>query len=125
MTLILDAGALLAIERGDRDLMAVVKIERLEGRTVLTHGGVVGQVWRGGARQANVARALAALDVRAIDEDLGRQAGILLGMAGGSDVIDAAVVLLARDGDEIITSDVGDLEMLAAVSGRHVELIPI
>lgn len=125
MTLILDAGALVAIERGDRDLMAVVKIERLEGRTVLTHGGVVGQVWRGGARQANVARALAALDVRAIDEDLGRQAGILLGMAGGSDVMDAAVVLLARDGDEIITSDVGDLEMLAAVSGRHVELIPI
>lgn len=42
-----------------------------------------------------------------------------------SDVIDAAVVLLARDGDEIATSDLDDLSILAEASGRHWELIPV
>ncbi len=36
--------------------------------------------------------------VIALDEELGRRAGVLLGRAGSSDVVDAAVVLLARDG---------------------------
>ena len=36
---------------------------------------------------------------------------------------DAALVLLAVDGDEILTSDVGDLAPLAKVAGRHVKLI--
>jgi hypothetical protein len=40
-----------------------------------------------------------------------------------SDVVDAAVVLLASDGDEIVTVDRSDIETLAAASGRHVELI--
>ena len=47
---------------------------------------------------------------------------MLLGATGGSDVIDAAVVLLANDGGEIYTSDPGDLEALAAAIGTHVEL---
>jgi len=48
----------------------------------------------------------------------------LLATAGGSDVIDAAVALLAEDGDEIVTSDPHDLTELVAATGRHVELIP-
>jgi hypothetical protein len=40
-------------------------------------------------------------------------------------VIDAALVLLASDGDEIVTSDPADIERLAAVSRRHVELIRV
>jgi hypothetical protein len=47
----------------------------------------------------------------------------LLSAAALSDVIDAAVVLLAQDGDDIVTSDPDDLERLAAAAGRHVELI--
>jgi hypothetical protein len=38
-------------------------------------------------------------------------------------VIDASIVLIAADGDEIITSDPDDLRALAEVSGRHVELV--
>lgn len=38
-------------------------------------------------------------------------------------MIDAALVLLADDGDEIITSDPDDVEPLAMLSGRHLELI--
>lgn len=70
-------------------------------------------MWRGGhGRQANLARLLPGVDVRFLDEELGRRAGVLLGRAGATDVDDAAVVLLAADGDEILTSDPGDLRGL-------------
>ena len=53
---VLDAGAFVAIERGDRDVVALVKRERLADRAPVTNGGVVAQVWRGGrGRQAPVA----------------------------------------------------------------------
>ncbi|CAN5724658.1 hypothetical protein BH20ACT1_BH20ACT1_04830 [soil metagenome] len=48
MTIVLDAGALLAVERGDREVIARIKHERQEDRAPLSHGGVIGQVWRGG-----------------------------------------------------------------------------
>ena len=126
MTIVLDAGALLAIERGDREMWAVYERERAAKRVILTHAGIVGQVWRGGAgRQARLARALQGIDVRAIDDDLGRQAGVLLGRSGSSDVIDAAVVAIAEDGDEIFTADADDLHDLAHAAGKIVELIEI
>ena len=71
----------------------------------------------------SLSQALEGIDVRSLDEELGRAAGRLLAAAGLSDVIDAAVVLLALDGDEIVTADHEDLEILAAASGRHVELV--
>jgi hypothetical protein len=88
-----------------------------------THAGVVGQVWRGGPRQARLSQALDGIDVRALDDDLGRAAGALLGRTGQTDVIDAAVVMLAHDSDDIVTSDRSDLEPMVAATGRHVELI--
>lgn len=125
MSIVLDAGALVAVERGDRDVVALIKRERQAGRAPLTHGGVVGQVWRGGgARQANLARLLPGLEVHAVDEALGMRAGTLLAEAGTADVIDAAVVLLAYDGDEILTSDPHDLAVLAEARGVHVDLLP-
>ncbi len=122
----LDAGALLAVERGDRRTVRAIEIERRAGRISVTHGAVIGQVWRtGGPRQAVLARALAGMRIRPLDEDLGRRAGALLARAGTSDVIDAAVVLLASDGDEILTSDPEDLAVLAAASGTHADLIAV
>lgn len=38
--LVLDAGALVAGERSDRDVIALIKRERLAGRTPITHGGI-------------------------------------------------------------------------------------
>lgn len=123
MSLVLDAGALIALERNERPMWIRLKAAQLEGDVPITHAGVLGQVWRDGARQARLSQALAAIDVRALDEPLGRAAGQLLAAAKRADVIDAAVVLLATDGDEIITLDAADLAALAAASGRHVELI--
>jgi hypothetical protein len=126
VSIVLDAGALVAVERGDRDMVALIKRERRDGRAPLSHGGVIGQVWRGGhGRQATLARLLPGVDVRPLDDDLGRRAGVLLGAAGQADVIDAAVVLLTHDGDEIYTSDPGDLRDLAMAAGLHVDLIPV
>lgn len=124
--LVLDAGAFLAVERGDRDVAALVKRERLAGRVPMTTGGVVAQVWRGGSgRQALLARLLAGVDVVPLDEALGRRAGVLLGASGSSDAIDASVVCLTTDGDDILTADTGDLRVLAEAAGVHVELLPV
>ena len=124
MTLVLDSGALIALERNDRAMWRRLKAAQLGGQIPVTHGGVVGQAWRGqGARQALLAKVLAASDVRPLDEALGRAAGELLAVARRRDVIDAALVLLARDGDHMLTSDPDDLEPLARASGVHVEII--
>ena len=123
MSLVLDSGALVALERNERPMWARLKAAQVAGDLPLTHAAVLGQVWRDGPRQARLAQALAGIDVRPLDEPMGRAAGHLLALSGLSDVIDAGVVLLAADGDEIVTVDREDLEQLAAASGRHVELI--
>ena len=123
MTIVLDAGALIALQRSERPMWVRMKAAREAGEVPLTHGGVLGQVWRSGTRQARLAQALVGIEVRPLDARLGRSAGELLGAAKQADVIDAAIVLLADDGDFIVTSDRDDLRGLAAASGRHVELI--
>ena len=124
MSLVLDSGALIALEKNDRVMWRRLKVALLANSVPVSHGGIVGQVWRGGGpRQALLARALAAVDIRPLDEGLGRAAGHLLARAGTADVFDAALVLLADDGDDIVTSDPEDIEPLAAVLGRHVELL--
>jgi hypothetical protein len=123
VTLVLDSGALVAIERNERSMWARLKAAEVTRELPLTHGGVVGQVWRGGPRQARLARALQGVDVRPLDRALGRAAGELLARTSSSDVIDAAVVLLAADGDDIVTLDRRDFEALVRAAARHVELI--
>ena len=126
MSLVLDSGALIALEKNDRAMWRRLKAALLAKSIPVTHGGVVGQAWRGGGpRQALLARALAGIDVRPLDEGLGRAAGSLLAREGSVDVIDAALVLLADDGDDIVTSDAADLEPLAMRLGRHVELLSV
>lgn len=126
MRLVLDSGALIALERNDRGMWRRLKGALLADQVPVSHGGVVGQVWRaGGPRQALLAKVLSGIEVRALDEALGRAAGGLLARAGLQDVIDAALVLMAEDGDAIVTSDANDIESLAALAGPHVELIHV
>jgi hypothetical protein len=123
MTLVLDSGALIALGRDERPMWTRLKAAQMAGDLPVTHAGVLAQVWRGGPRQARLSQALAGVDVLPLDEPLGRAAGELLGATALSDVIDAAVVLLSTDGDDIVTSDHDDFERLVSASGRHVELI--
>jgi predicted nucleic acid-binding protein len=124
--LVLDTGAFIAVERGDRAVVAQIKRERQRGRAPLTCGGVVAEVWRGGnGRQAPVSLLLAGVKVVPIDDMLGRKAGMLLARSGLSGAIDASVVCLAYDGDDIMTADPADLRILAEAADLHIELLPV
>jgi hypothetical protein len=68
---------------------------------------------------------LPGLDIASLDETLGRSAGILLGRSRTKDVIDAALILLAEDGDLLLTADPGDLETLAAAAKLHVDIVAV
>jgi hypothetical protein len=124
--LVLDTGALIALERRDRAMWRRYAQAQRSSIELSTHGGVVGQAWRGhGSRRALLSMALEGVTVRPLDLALGRAAGELLGAARKKDVIDAAVVLLADDEDRILTCDPGDLEPLAAALGRDIEIVVV
>ena len=54
-------------------------------------------MWRNpDGRQARLARLLRAVDVRSVDEQMGRSAGVLLARTGTDDSIDATVALVAE-----------------------------
>lgn len=126
MNLILDASAFLAVERGDRDVIALAKGALMREVVPLTHGGVVAQVWSGGGpRQARLASFLRAVEIRPLNDALGRQAGVLLARSGTSDPIDAALVCLAADDDRVLSSDSDDLKSLAEAADLHVDLVPV
>lgn len=126
MSLLLDTGALISLERNDPDTWAFFRHARGTGRTLLTHGGVVAQVWRGGVgRQARLATALRGTRVAPLDDDLGRSAGMLLARSGLQDAIDAALIALCNHGDEILTSDPDDLAALAEAARLDVDVIPV
>ena len=126
MKLVLDAGALIALERNDRSMWRRLKSALLANQIPVTHGGVIGQAWRGGGPRSTVlAKALAGVDVRALDEALGKYSGELLARSKRTDVIDAALVLLASDGDMIVTSDPKDIQPLAIAAERIVDLIEV
>jgi hypothetical protein len=115
--LVLDAGAFPAVERNDRTMMARLRVTHLHRLDLRTAAIVIGQVWRDtDGRQARLARLLRAVDVRPVDEQMGRAAGVLLARAGTADPIDATVVLVAGNGDRIITSDPDDIRHLAATA---------
>ena len=110
-----DAGALIAHERHSRLVDLVLERARERGETVSIPAGVVGQVWRGGARQARLARLLwdQAVEIVDLDAEEARAAGRLCRRTATSDVIDASVIVCAtRRGTAILTSDLDDLRRL-------------
>ena len=122
--LVLDAGALVAIDRDDRAMIARLRVAQQRGVELRTNAMVVAQVWRDRlGRQASLARLLRAVDVRAINHQDGRQAGVLLGLAGTADPVDASIVLLAEPGDRILTGDPDDLTRLTTAAANRAIVI--
>jgi hypothetical protein len=121
---VLDTGALVAIDRDDRSMIARLAVAQQHGIELRSNAMVVAQVWRDRqGRQAGLARLLRAVDVHAISHENGRQAGVLLGLTGTADPVDATVVLLARPGDRILTSDPNDLTRLASAAGNAAVIV--
>src|SRR5271165_390722 len=113
--LVLDAGALIALDRGDKRMIALLDRALAQGRTFRVPAGVVGQAWRDGRVQVALARFLRSEEVEIIplDEQLARSCGELCGATNSMDIIDASVVILARERrDPIVTSDPNDLRRL-------------
>ncbi len=114
-TVVLDTGALIALERGDPKMRALCRAVLASGDRFAVATGVVGQAWRGSARQHAVRALLddAHTTIVTLDRTLAEAAGVLCGRSRTSDVIDATVVLLAhREKAVVVTSDPDDLARL-------------
>jgi len=123
VTILLDAGALIAIEGRDRDVMSVVRAAKARSEPIQTLGPIVAQVWRSPARQATLVTFLRSVNVLPFDDRLARRVGTLLADSSTKDVVDAGLVAIGRPGDRIVTSDPDDLRLLIEVSGQHLSII--
>ena len=112
MKAVLDAGALVAVDRRNRSVGAQLRVLQQRGTPLRVSAAVVGQVWRDGRKQANLARVLAGVGIEQLSKDDGKRIGELLARAGSADVVDAHVALLATTGDIVLTSDPDDVRLL-------------
>lgn len=113
---VVDAGGLIGVERRDRVMASLVDEAELGGGRLVVPAPVLAQVWRGGARQALLARFLnlPVVDVDLLSRSAWQRAGELCGIARTSDVVDAAVVVCARErgATVVVTSEPDDLRRL-------------
>ena len=113
--LTLDAGALIAFDRGQRRTSLLIWTTLRRKSPIAVPAGVLGQAWRDGKKQARLAKLLRSqgVEIEPLDEQRARAAGQLCGVRGTSDIIDASVVLCARRrGQRIVTSDAADMRRL-------------
>ncbi|MFR9751604.1 PIN domain-containing protein [Nocardia sp. 004] len=116
MTVVLDAGALIGLEKRNARVAALIK-RAMEIRVqLLVPAPVLAQVWRDSPRQHPLARLLSTAGVQVIDLDQrGAQAvGALLAATGAVDVVDAHVIVCAHltRARKVVTSDPDDLRAL-------------
>jgi hypothetical protein len=114
---ILDAGALVAVDRRNRMIGARLRLLQQQGTPIRVSSAVVGQVWRDGRRQANLARVLAGTRIEALGPDDGKRIGELLALAASADVVYAHAALMAADADLVLTSDPADIRKLLQARG--------
>ena len=109
MKAILDAGALVAVDRRNRLIGAQLRVLQQQGTPIRVSSAVVGQVWRDGRTQANLARVLASAGIEALGKDDGKRIGELLALSGPADIVDAHVALITDHANLVMTSDPGDI----------------
>ena len=91
---------------------AQLRVLQQQGTPVRVSSAVVGQVWRDGRKQANLARVLAGVGLEALGTDDGKRVGELLALSGSADIVDAHVALLTAHADLVLTGDPGDIRKL-------------
>jgi predicted nucleic acid-binding protein len=112
---VLDSGALIALERAQPTMTALLMRVRAGDARVLVPDSVIAQVWRGGTgRQARVA-ALVALKPDhctrlPLDTRAAKDVGLRIGACGHTDIVDVQVALAAEQhGAGVVTSDREDI----------------
>jgi predicted nucleic acid-binding protein len=112
----LDAGALIAVDRNDRWVIALLARADEVGARITIPATALAEAIRSPAKQARLSRLIRqpTSRVMALDASDATQVGILLARSRTSDISDAHVVICARrNGQPIVTSDPGDLQRLA------------
>jgi hypothetical protein len=121
---ILDTGALIGFEKNERRVVAIVARALDHKDTLLVPSCVVAQAWRDGRRQTRLSRLLGSplCELVVLDDLRARAAGQLCGITNTDDVVDASVVVAARERKaRVVTSDPGDLRRL----DRHLNLVSV
>lgn len=112
-SLTLDAGALIAYERGDASIREILKTGYGRGLVPTIPAIALAEVWRGDAKDARVARLLKRCSIEVVDEAMARTAGALRRQTSGAATIDACIAAgVRRRGDAIATSDPDDMRAL-------------
>lgn len=110
-----DTGALVAIERRDRAMLALMTAALAAGARITVPSVVVSEWWRG--QRGPAARILDAVHIEPLSASLAKVVGETLGDVRGATLVDAVVVAsAARRGDLVLTSDVEDLTRIRDVA---------
>jgi predicted nucleic acid-binding protein len=113
--LVLDTGVLIGVERANRDVVSLLVRARAAGVMLTIPAGVVAQAWRNGRTQARLSRFLSSsgTEVQGLNDADARAAGQICGASGTSDIVDASVIVAAKNANAaIVTSDPHDLRRL-------------
>ncbi len=111
--LTLDAGALIAYERGDERIREILAVAYARGLVPTIPAIALAEVWRGDAKDARVARLLKACSIETVDERLAREAGRLRRATPGAGTIDACIAIAVnKRRDAVATSDAEDMRRL-------------
>lgn len=111
-----DAGGLIALDRNDRRVLALVARATMRGMRLTVPATALAQAIRNPARQVRLSRLIRQVgtDVVALDGPDATAVGLLLTRTGTRDVVDAHVVVCAgRAGQAVVTSDADDLRRIA------------
>ncbi len=131
MTIVLDTGALIALDRGSRTVLSRLQTAFDKGDEVQVPAGVIGQAWRQPNQHALLSRALKRCEEVALDGSIARSSGHLCGQTGTSDVIDASVAVAVADSNRrdskvtLLTSDPGDMRNLLSALRSDARIVKV
>lgn len=114
--LTLDAGALIAVERGDRSFAALLARTREHGGRITIPASALAQAMRSPVRQVRLVRLCRhqTTDLISLDGPEATAVGLLLADTRTADIVDAHVVICARRAKQVVvTSDRDDIARLA------------
>jgi predicted nucleic acid-binding protein len=117
----LDTGALVAIERRRRPMLAFMTEALERGLRLTVPTCVVAEWWRG--QRGPAARVLDAVLIEPLSLSLAKVAGEAMAIVRGATLVDAVVVAsAAQRGDMVLTGDVDDLSRIRDAAFPRVRL---
>jgi hypothetical protein len=111
----LDAGGLIAVDRGNREVLATLALIRQWSGTVTVPATALAQAMRNPSRQVRLIRLVRQTTTKIVDLNRADAiaVGRILARTRTSDIADAQVVLSARRvGQAVVTSDAAGLRRL-------------